>query len=63
MCRISPVMNGEDPVDDVAYLADTPERMTSSEPVVGFRRVLPCLDDARRDCVDPNAAPGVLDRK
>ena len=46
----------EDAVDDVADLAHAPERVEPGERVVGLRRVLRRLDDARRDGVDPDAA-------
>jgi hypothetical protein len=52
MCRISPVMNGDDSkrkgcVDNVGDLANAPARVETSEPVVWFRRMLRRLDDAR----------------
>jgi hypothetical protein len=43
--------------DDVADLADMPERRkTVAESGVAFRRMRRRLDDARRDGVDPDAA-------
>ena len=52
----------QDAVDDVADLADAPERgKPVTESVIAVRRVHRRLDDARRDGVDPDAARGVLD--
>ena len=52
----------EDAVDDVADLADVPNRgELGAEPGVALRRMHRRLDDAGRDGVHPDAAGGVLD--
>ena len=67
MCRISPVMNGDDSRNRMPSTTSLtwPTRPSGgSRPpsrVVGVRRVHRRLDDARRDGVDPDAAGGVLD--
>jgi hypothetical protein len=53
---------GRSAANDVADLADAPERRKPvTELLVAVRRVYRRLDDARRDGVDPDAAGGVLD--
>src|SRR3984885_9790157 len=52
----------QDRGDHVADLADAPERgKLAAKMLVAVRRVRRCLNDARRDGVDPDAARGVLD--
>src|SRR5690349_20266320 len=61
-CDVGRRLEEEDAGHDVADLADPSERGEPvAEPRVAFGRVYRCLDDARRDSVDADAAGGVLD--
>src|SRR4051812_40528289 len=51
----------EDRADDVAHLADAPQRMETFKAGVGRGVLLGRPDDAERDRVDADATCGVLD--
>ena len=48
-------------VDDVTDLAQATERVKAGEPIISGSAIGVTVDDAQRDCVDPDAARGVLD--